>query len=578
MRVSGKWAGFLLGVGLALAAGAHPWPVGAERVRAELNSAMAPLGGLRWGPLGPASLTLLPSPILRIEGVELFDSGGARLLKALDVDIGLRTERLFLGELSPQSATLLNPVALIDLDAARLGAARTPDGQTPPLGRLEARGGMAKIVSARRGIDTTIEDVDGWLEWTKTGRPLTVSVAAVWRGQPVAVEGWLEAPTQLPLGEPSGMKLQITSPPADLAFSGTWSPQGKDEFDGDLSARILSRDALRRWIGGAAPAPFAAQTISVKGKAVGGAESLVLDDAQLVIGGQTFEGSLSFSTLGGKTSASGTLAADALDVGAVLGPPPALLDAAGQWSRLPLIPAPSETLDLDLRVSAAHAAWGGRSIDDAAVSMLQRDGRLTVKLLEASAYQGALSGEISIQRADGGCETQAALSLENADVGALLNDLGVASYSGRGGFQGTLRAEGASPAELVAAARGSVTLDLQDGALAGINFEEALRRGQRRPIDISRDMASGSTKFASARARLEIADGEARIDSASAQGPGAILEASGTIGLVDREWRARIGAMQASTAGAPSTDAARLTISVSGPWAAPTFAVEPNVD
>jgi uncharacterized protein YhdP len=121
-------------------------------------------------------------------------------------------------------------------------------------------------------------------------------------------------------------------------------------------------------------------------------------------------------------------------------------------------------------------------------------------------------------------------------------------------------------------------LRLTDGSIDGVNFEQALRRSLRRPVEFGRDMAIGQTNFSTARARLDISGGQAQIVEARMDGPGAIVEMKGAIDIASRQWRARIEAMQASAIGEPSAEAARLTISLFGPWAAPSIAALANTD
>ena len=577
MRVSVKWAGVGLGLAVAFSAGAYPWPIARDSVATLMNSALAPFGGLKWAS-GEAYLTLLPWPTLQLVGVDIVDGAGKNKISATSAEVALRLQPLAHGRFAPRGAKLLNPTAVIDLDAPG-GGAPEPLAPVLMLGLIEIHGGVVKIVSARRHFDTLVEIVDGRLNWADVVHPLSFSLSGVWRGQPVAVAGALEAPLMIVQGQGSGASLEITSPPIDLAFSGRWSPGGRDEFDGDFTARLRSLDELDRWLGVAlAPPPVAAQDVVLQAKAEGDLDAFALSEARLVIGGQELDGSLNFARADGKLAASGTLAAESLDLGALLGPFPAPLDAQGQWSDKPFLPAPSDTLDLDLRVSATHTTWGGHAMEDAALGLVQREGSLTAKLLEAVAYQGALTGEISVRRVGDGCETKASLSLDNADIGALLGDWGVTSYSGRGKFEATLQASGGSPAQIVASARGGAKIDLESGIVTGLNFEEALRRSQRRPLDLARDLMTGQTKFDSAQARLDVSNGVARIAEARTQGPGASLEVQGAIDFAAREWNARIVATQASGVGAPSIDAARLTISVLGPWAAPILSAVVGTD
>jgi hypothetical protein len=55
-----------------------------------------------------------------------------------------------------------------------------------------------------------------------------------------------------------------------------------------------------------------------------------------------------------------------------------------------------------------------------------------------------------------------------------------------------------------------------------------------------------------------------------------VLAIEGAIDIAAREFRTRLVATQADAQGAPSTDAARLTIMLSGPWSAPTVAALPG--
>jgi AsmA protein len=574
MRVDGKWALLALGalvVLCVLGAGIYRWPIDSARVVAQLNSATSPVGGLHWGKPGRASFRLLPWPTLHVIDAELLDAKEMSVLSAPNAEIGLAPWGLLRGKFAPVSAKLLNPTALIDLDAARDGAEQIIAEPTTLLTRVEVEGGVAKIVSADLCLDTLIENVDGWLEWTKVYRPLSFSLSGVWRGEPVALEGRIASPLQLREGQPTQAVLKITARPAELAFAGSWKPGGKGAFEGDLTTRIRSLGAVERWLGTASAPPIAAQEIALQGKATGSFDAVALSEARLDVGGQGFDGSLSFSRTAGRTSVSGTLAADAVDISALWDQPGPMLDASGRWSRQPLISAPSETLDLDLRVSASHASWRGHRLEAVAASVLQKDRQLTVRLLDAMSCQGRLSGEFSLQSEPDGLHMQAQASLEDGDIGAVLSEWGVTAYAGRGGYEGSLHAVGASPAELAASLSGSATFELQGGTINGVNFEQALRRSVHRPVDFARDMSTGETNFSSARGRLEIAGGQAQIVEARMEEPGAIVEARGAIDIAARAWSARIEAMQASAVGEPSVDAARLTIGLFGPWSAPTM-------
>ena len=137
----------------------------------------------------------------------------------------------------------------------------------------------------------------------------------------------------------------------------------------------------------------------------------------------------------------------------------------------------------------------------------ERGGRLTATLAEATAYSGLLKAEIALAPAPSGFDAHASASLANADIGALCGDFGWRAYSGQGRGEFSLEASGDSPAALVRTLEGKATIQLGPGTVDGLSFEEALRRSERRSIDIFNDMRMGRTVLTQAAANLAIEKG-----------------------------------------------------------------------
>jgi AsmA protein len=110
-----------------------------------------------------------------------------------------------------------------------------------------------------------------------------------------------------------------------------------------------------------------------------------------------------------------------------------------------------------------------------------------------------------------------------------------------------------------------------DGAILGVNLEEALRRSLRRPIDVERDMRLGGTAFDNLDVSLALTDGRARVERGSMMSRGVTADLNGLIDLVARSWALRLNAVQTDAAGEQSQDAARLTLDIAGPWSQPTI-------
>jgi AsmA protein len=583
MRHGVKWALGLLCVLGFLAGGAHQWPVGSTEVGSEINEAMPPRFGLHSRGPTRATLALLPWPTLRLVDLELVDARGQSVLSAPAARLPLSLTGLLRGRFVPLGATLRNPTAFIDLDATPVAAAKEhavsepEDGEPPALwSHVRLHGGMLHIVSAAHQLDTLIENLHGSFDWPGVNKSMTFALAGAWRDESVTIAGRIDSPRAALKKHPTGVKLTVDSRPLAFALDGMWGGDANSGFAGDVSAQIHSLGALKRLFGPRAAPLFIVDALSLEGKAQTNGASLALSDARLELADQKFEGALTLSRESDRMAISGTLAADSLKIDPLLGAPPTFLNAQGRWSSEPFGLTPAPGLDLDLRISAAHADWRGHRIDDAAGSLICKDGRLTAKLLEAGAYQGVLKGQLTLGGGASGLEARLAGSLVDADIGAALADFGWNGYRGRGSIDVSLRSTGFAPADSVASLAGAASLDLQPGVIDGVSIEEAMRRSLRRPIDVARDMAIGQTRFTRARAQFTVANGVAQIGGARVEGPGSVLAVEGAIDIAAREFHTRVAATQVDAQGAPSADAARLTILLSGPWPAPTVEALPG--
>jgi AsmA protein len=555
MRRWGIAAGVAFGAALGLTLGTVAWPVDPGHVAADLAFALGAVDSGAVAAPTRATFKLLPRPTLRMTEVK-FRAGAAAEVAAPAAEATLRFDRLLIGEFSPVGFSLRDPDIRIDFDAARAGL----KALARPFPRLSMRGGTIEIGSAKDGWSTKIDVGEALATWPSLTTGLRLNVTGRWRAQPVEANLELDAPLEAADGGASGVRLSLDAPLAQIRYSGDWSPGAEladgRVYAGQFSALIPSVPRFAVWLGH--QAPDFPSTFELGAHASGDAASLSLADARIVLGGQAFDGALDIGKTPLGLSASGTLAAETVDLEPLIGAPPSLYDESGVWSNAAALPAPSRALDLDLRVSATRAVWGGHALENAAVAVWQREGRFGVKLLDAGFAHGSLSGEISVEDKQSICQTRL--------------EFGGGNISGQGTMKASLSARGRSPAEIVATAEGDGALEMADGAFAGVNFEEALRRGQRRPLDVARDMSAGATRFSSAAGRVEINHGEAHFVDAGTRGPGLSLDLTGAIDLIFRAWRARVEARQTSNEGEPNPDGAHLDFALEGPWATPVLA------
>jgi len=577
MNVNMRATSLLLGLVAILGLAAIPWPVESDSLQSALaRDQLAP--GYVWRVATRASLTLLPRPTLRLTLPELRDGAGHTALRARKAVISLAPGPLLFGHFVASSTQLIDADVNFDTDAL---AARLSDAaglRALARGRLElvrARIAWSDASGARSG---RLLNVDGWIDWPGADRPATYRLSGLWRDQVLHAEGAIDAPGQLLAGQPSQASIAFASPPLDFAFSGQSQAGAEPRLSGDLQLALRDPDLAWALLGDAATPP-PTKPFDLRGQIEANLTDVQLSQASLHIGTQPIDGSLHLRRREGRWKASGTLAADRLDMASLVGPPPALLDAYGLWRAELTLPRPYEPLDLDLRVSAADIIWGDAEASDVAATLTQERGALQVNLVEAKAYEGIATGALSLSGCDTTCRAHVALSLTGARLDPLQAALGLKlGLSGHGSLDFDLGAAGATLGEAMQSVAGTLDFDMQDGSIAGLNLEEALRRSQRRPVDPARDMAAGESHFTEARLALVFRDGLGEIAQGRIDSPAAVAEAEGVIDLLHREIRAKLSARQVGPEGAPSPDAARLGISISGPWALPNLTTLPGVN
>ena len=383
MRRVTAW-GLALALIVALAACSFVrWPLSAAKVGDSLNAAFGASPRLHWSAPKAASFSALPWPSVRILDARLDDVHGVDLLSAPSARLNLSLIDLLRGRFIPKGAILVSPRVTIDVDAppfassagGQIGPASVA-GALAPLTSLSLSDGVLRLVSAKRGLDTFIENVQGRFDGLTIGDQLRFSLSAVWRNKPFTVAGAFNDPETAAKGGPSSVVFALDSPLAKFAFGGALALGEKPSVEGDLTASVPSISSLAAFLNTQAPTILAVNDIAVTTKIKGADHSLTLGDARFTSAGQTVEGALAINDTGERLAISGTLAAEALALGPLFGPPAQIFDPSGRWSPKPFPLAVLRNLDLDLRLSAAHVDVYGLPLADAAASVIVNDGRL----------------------------------------------------------------------------------------------------------------------------------------------------------------------------------------------------------
>jgi AsmA protein len=550
--------------------------VSAALVSDSLNAAFAGSPSRHWETPDAAAFRALPWPNVQFYGARLNQSG-ADLLSAPEARIDLSLGDLLRGRLVPVRASLTRPIVTIDLQGRPFGSAELLTGvlnakiAITPLASVSLSNGVIRVVDARHGLDTELDDVEGQIDGLGLGNPLRLHLSMVWRQTPIIASGSLTGFESTIEGKSAGLIVALASPVANLGFNGTLGVGGAPSLTGDLAFSSPEFGALARLFELQAPAYVPAKDVAVSAKLKGSRADLTLDDATISAAGQTLRGALRVADFRGRATVSGTLDADKLELGALLGPPSALVETNGDWRHRRFALRPPQAFDLDLRLSVGTLGLFGGALSNAAGSVMVKDGQLTASLIEASAYGAKIEGEARLASGDDGLDIHARTRLTDMDFGAALADLGWAGLTGRGALDVSLASSGSTPAASLDRLNGVIALRIEDGALEGVNLEEALRRSQRHPVDIPRDLRAGRTAFDRIRLDLLVGQGVAHVAAGELVARGIHATLAGAISLPELGFNLHVNAMQTDTAGEAQADGAHLDFDIDGPWPSPAM-------
>jgi AsmA protein len=232
------------------------------------------------------------------------------------------------------------------------------------------------------------------------------------------------------------------------------------------------------------------------------------------------------------------------------------------------------TTDLDMRLSAAAVTVGSSKLGRTAFGANLRGGALALSVGEAQMYGGIAKGSFGIARSDAVADVKAQFEFTDVDLQACASELfGITKLSGRGNLNVSLVGSGSSPFGLAQSLDGTASLTGHDGAIAGFNVEQLLKRLERRPLSGAGNFRSGSTPYDNLTIALKFADGIATAEDIRLEGPAARVTMTGTASIPAREYDMKGVASLISANAAPSFD---LPFVVQGPWDDPLIFPDPE--
>src|SRR3954453_7442723 len=548
-------------------------------VRNAVISEIRNVTGLEPTVRGDVKVSLFPTAMVSFSDVVLGDAReGDSALSADRLTAKLQLLPLLVGSIKPADLSLTRQRIIVRVE---------PDGRsnwsnllatlTRPLkpGAQSVRvlsfseilmiAGTISVTEPSRGVSEELSNVEISFAWPSIARSFGASGRFEWRGE--AFDASANASDLLAAlsGDRSGLKLRVAGSPFKLAFDGAMSQKPSFKMEGTLALDGKSLHEALRWanrapLPGSGMGSFAlkAQTIYTAGTAILSGVNIELDD-------NVAEGVLAVATEP-RVTLKGTLAAESLDLSPYVSTFEALRSNDRDWSRGPIAIDNLSNFDLDLRLSAAKVSIVSARLGRTGVAINLRDGRLTLAIGEAQAYGGLLKGAFILSRAETGADVKTQLQFTDVELESCLGELfGIHKIEGKGNLSLSIEAAGDSVLALTRTLSGTADLVARQGAIAGFNVEQLLKRLEQRPLSIAGDFRRGRTPFDRLTATAKITQGTARVEEMRLEGGAVRLVLGGSPSTPARalDLRGTASLISASAGAAPAFE---LPFVVQGSW------------
>jgi AsmA protein len=298
-------------------------------------------------------------------------------------------------------------------------------------------------------------------------------------------------------------------------------------------------------------------------------QKMVFSDLALTLDESTLKGTLT-RTGGALPSWDAVLSVDSLDLDRYM---PAAAAASQDESGDPS--ASLRQLRARGRVQAQKLQAFGLQLAGVTAALEARDGRITVRPIHASLYEGRgefragmdVTGRVPAYHAEG--------ELTGVSVQPLLRDaLDITALTGTGELSFGLDAASPDASRLLESTRGRVGLAVREGRIEGADFLALVSQARGiadqvrgREVSVQSDPAN-RTRFRSASGTAAIDQGVARSDDFRIDAPDLQAVGSGSVDLVRRtvRWTVRASSDQAGDVVVP--------IVIEGPFGAPSYRVD----
>jgi AsmA protein len=574
----------VVAAGGALATAGHLL-LSAEVVRQQALSEIRSVTGLDPILRGPAEVSLFPSGSVTFNDVALGDANNPALT-AERLTARLRFFPLLIGRVEIADVALERPHIAIDFGPGgdsnwgglitALARSQKPGAQRrAAFSEMRINGGTVTLHDRTYNATEQLDDVNFSLAWPSISKTFGATGRFVWHEQPVDASMTLaDFPAALTGGR-TGLKLRINGKPGKIAFEGGISVIPTLKIEGTLAADSPSlRDALV-WAG-QKPLPGGGVghfSIKAQTNVIGG--TIGLSAVNVDLDGNIAEGVLTFVVDGRKTL-QGTLAADKLDLTPYVSTVRLLTNNQHSWSSSRIALDGLTGSDFDLRLSAGKVIVSNAEFGRTAIGANLRGGQFVITVGEAQAYGGLIKGSLSLADRDEGVDVKSQLNFDEVDLESCLGQLfGLRRLEGKGNIAIAVEGKGGSVLGVTHTLTGTASLSSTNGAIAGLDVAQLLRRLERRPLSGGGEFRTGRTPYDKLSLDLKIVNGKAAVQDLNITGAAVHMAVNGSASIPERDLDLK-GTAALVTASRPGGAPFSLPFIVQGSWDDPIMLPDPE--